>query len=385
MAKDGVDAEGSAEAERVPVTILTGFLGSGKTTLLNHILTATHGKKIAIIENEFGDVGVDDALLAANPKFSSDEEIVEVLNGCICCSVRTDLIEIVNKLAARHRSGEIHLDAIVIETTGMADPAPVAQTFLVEPAIREFARLDGVVTLVDAKHIERRLAEKKPGGVVNEAVSQVAFADRLMLNKVDLVSTSDAARIEGKLRAINTVAPIRRCRHGQVSVDAVLNLHGFDLQRTLAADPSFLLPSRAPTRHDGLVSSVSLDQGGPRHLRRVRKGELDLDLVQSWIGELLEARGDDIYRMKGVLAIAHASQRFVFHAVHMTIDGSFTDEWGDDESRESKLVFIGAQSSALPCAHPPSRGGSLAWLVRRQAGGGSGGRRIGWAADRVGD
>ena len=162
--------------ERVPVTILTGFLGAGKTTLLNHILTATHGKKIAIIENEFGDTSIDDKLIAKNSQFHSDEEIVETLNGCICCSVRQDLIAILKKLAGRSAAGELRLDAIVIETTGMADPAPVAQTFLVDDAIKAFARLDGIVTIVDAKHIEQHLDEHKPAGVVNEASAQVAFA-----------------------------------------------------------------------------------------------------------------------------------------------------------------------------------------------------------------
>ena len=172
------------EASRVPVTILTGFLGSGKTTLFNHILTAAHGKKIAIIQNEFGETSIDDRLMAKNTKFATEQEIVEVLNGCICCSVRTDLVEVLKKLAARCRAGTLEIDAIIIETTGMANPAPVAQTFLVEPEVRAFARIDGVVTLVDAKHVEQHLSEEKADGDVNETISQVAFADRLLLNKV---------------------------------------------------------------------------------------------------------------------------------------------------------------------------------------------------------
>ena len=182
--------------DRVPVTILTGFLGSGKTTLLNHILSATHGKKIAIIENEFGETAIDDKLLQKNTKIHSDEEIIEVLNGCICCSVRQDLVRVVEKLASRTAAGELALDAIVIETTGMADPAPVAQTFLVNEDIKAFARLDGIVTMVDAMHVERHLDAVKPDDVVNEAVAQAAFADRLLLNKTDLVTEEDLARIE---------------------------------------------------------------------------------------------------------------------------------------------------------------------------------------------
>ena len=220
---------------RVPVTILTGFLGSGKTTLLNHILTATHGKKIAIIENEFGETAIDDKLLSNNSKFKTDEQIVEVLNGCICCSVRQDLVVVLQRLAGCTQAGDLKLDAIIIETTGMADPAPVAQTFLIHEDIKAFARLDGIVTMVDAKHVERHLDAIKPEDVVNEAQAQAAFADRLLLNKIDLVTEEDLERIEARLRGINPFAPIQRCSRGDVSVDPVLDIRGFDLQRALQA------------------------------------------------------------------------------------------------------------------------------------------------------
>jgi len=331
---------------RVPVTILTGFLGSGKTTLLNHILTATHGRKIAIIENEYGDTAIDDALIKdKNSKFHSDEEIVEVLNGCICCSVRQDLVDFVLKLAARTKAGHLCLDAIVIETTGLADPAPVAQTFLVDPEVREYARLDGIVTLIDAVHIEAHLDEEKPDGVVNEAAAQLAFADRLLLNKTDLVSSADLPRIEARLRAVNAFAPIERCAHGQVSVKSVLNIRGFDLQRALKISPEILNPNAPKTLHDARVGSVSLDQSAPRHLRLVNKGALNIRLMQQWVSELLQSAGD-IFRMKGVLSIAHAEQRFVYHSVHMLFNGGFAAPWAEGEARESKMVFIGKNLNA---------------------------------------
>jgi len=333
---------GVPPVQRVPVTILSGFLGSGKTTLLNHILTATHGKKIAIVENEFGEVAIDDALIATQSRHVAGEGIVAVLNGCVCCTVREDLIDIIRKLGSRYRAGELSLDAIVIETTGMADPMPVAQSFLMDAVVREFTRLDGIVCLVDVKHIEQHLDETKPAGTVNEAAAQVGFADRILLNKIDLASWSDVDRVEARLRAMNPCAPIERCTHCNVSVDSVLNIHGFDLQRTLTTLPNFLNATPAvETKHDPSITSVSLNQGAARHLRTVRAGELDLGMFQEWLRELLASRGKDIFRVKGVLAVAHADVKYVCHAVHMTFMAAFDEPWSPDERRESKLVFIG--------------------------------------------
>ena len=325
----------------VPVTILTGFLGSGKTTLLNHILSATHGKKIAVIENEFGEVGIDDALLQKNMKAKMDEDLVEMMNGCICCTVRSDLVEVLKKLAARARGG-LKLDAIIIETTGMADPAPVAQvhvglkeasvhnrsagflrsdfppffpliypahqnilyaqTFFVDPDVSAFCKLDGIVTLVDAKHIEAHLDEVKPEGAENESVEQIAFADRVLLNKIDVLpNEEDLARVEARIRALNKFAPIFRCERSNVDVKDVLNLKAFDLQRTLELDPEFLNTDGEHV-HDQTVTSVGI----------YTTESVDKAALERWVETLLREKGTDLYRMKGVLSVAFSELRFVY-------------------------------------------------------------------------
>lgn len=316
--------------DKVPVTVLTGFLGSGKTTLLNHILTVTHGKKIAVIENEFGEQGIDDTLLANNTREHIEEEIIEMMNGCICCTVRQDLVAVLKKLSARVTSGQLHLDGIIIETTGLADPAPVAQTFFVDKTVSSFCELDGIITLVDAKHIEQHLDDEKPEGTENEAVEQLAFADRILLNKIDLVSEEDLERVEGRIKSINSFASIRRCQQSEVSVNSVLNIKGFDLERTLKMDPEFLNTDEEHS-HDQSVTSLSI----------VLPGELDLDEVQKWVEQTLKTKGADIFRMKGVLSLAHVEEKFVYQAVHMIFNGTFHSKWADDEERVSRIVFIG--------------------------------------------
>ena len=322
----------SADDTRVPVTILTGYLGSGKTTLVNHILSdKTHGKKIAIIENEFGDVGIDDALMAKNSKEQVEEEIIEMMNGCICCTVRQDLVVVLRKFSERMKQGTLKkLDCVLIETTGMADPAPVAQTFFVDDEVKENFRLDGIVTLIDAKHVEQHLDEEKAEGEENEAVEQVAFADRMILNKTDLVTEDDLVRVEKRLKSMNASAPIIRSERSAVSVANVLDIRAFDLKKTIDMDPEFL-NTENEHEHDTTVSSVSV----------IEKRPLDLDAIQRWINYLLVNRGTDLYRMKGVLNVAKSDERFMFQAVHMIFNGNFDEPWQADETRESRFVFIG--------------------------------------------
>jgi G3E family GTPase len=321
-----------ADDTRVPVTILTGYLGSGKTTLVNHILSdKTHGKRIAIIENEFGDVGIDDALMAKNSKEQVEEEIIEMMNGCICCTVRQDLVVVLRKFSERMKQGTLKkLDCVLIETTGMADPAPVAQTFFVDDEVKENFRLDGIVTLIDAKHVEQHLDEEKAEGEENEAVEQVAFADRMILNKTDLVTEDDLVRVEKRLKSMNASAPIIRSERSAVSVANVLDIRAFDLKKTIDMDPEFL-NTENEHEHDTTVSSVSV----------IEKRPLDLDAIQRWINYLLVNRGTDLYRMKGVLNVAKSDERFMFQAVHMIFNGNFDEPWQADETRESRFVFIG--------------------------------------------
>ncbi len=342
-------------APQIPVTVLTGYLGAGKTTLLNRILSEAHGKRYAVIVNEFGEIGIDNDLIV-----ESDEEIYEMNNGCVCCTVRGDLVRVVEGLMRRPG----RFDAIVVETTGLADPAPVAQTFFMDEDVRRKTRLDAVVALVDAKHLPLRLKDSK------EAEDQIAFADVVVLNKTDLVSPEELAKVEATVRAINPTARIHRTTRSGVALDEVLDRGAFDLQRVLADDPHFLDADdhhhehecgpdcahdhhehhahdhhhhdhdhdhyhhhgEASPIHDVTVRSISL-----------RGGEMDPKKFFPWVEKVTQTDGPSILRMKGIIAFKNDPDRYVIQGVHMITEGDHQRAWKDGERHESRLVFIGRE------------------------------------------
>ncbi|KAJ4952044.1 hypothetical protein NE237_028876 [Protea cynaroides] len=326
---------------RVPTTVITGFLGSGKTTLLNHILTSQHGRRIAVIENEFGEVDIDGSLVASHSSVS--EDILMVNNGCLCCTVRGDLVKMLLKLAKEKRD---KFDHIVIETTGLAKPAPVIETFCTDELVSRYVKLDGVVTLVDCKHAMRHLNEVKPRFVVNEAVEQVAYADRIILNKTDLVSEAELEALRKRIKHINGMAQTKEATFGAVDIDFVLGVGGYDLDRIeseVQLDESHGASHHHEAghehhrghhhdhKHDSAVSSVSI----------VSEETLDLDEVDDWLERLVEEKGENLYRLKGVLSVSGSDKRYVVQGVHSILDSCPGKAWGPEEKRINKLVFIG--------------------------------------------
>lgn len=361
-------------SEKIPVTVLTGYLGAGKTTLLNRILTEDHGKKFAVIVNEFGEIGIDNDLVV-----DADEEVFEMNNGCICCTVRGDLIRILEGLM--RRKGKF--DAILVETTGLADPAPVAQTFFVDADVQKETRLDAIVTVADAKFLADRLKDAP------EAKNQIVFADVILLNKTDLVSKAELEEVEARIRGLNPYAKLYRTNKCDVPLDAVLDRRAFELDRILELDPDFLTVDEhdhdhehghhhhghhehGHHEHEGHDCGPGCDHEDHKHghhdhdhhdhghahdhhdhapkvihdeeVRSVAfklDGPVDPDLFLPWINEVVQRDGPDILRSKGILAFPNEPRRYVFQGVHMILDGDLQRDWKEGESRASRIVFIG--------------------------------------------
>jgi G3E family GTPase len=324
-------------SDKIPVTVLTGYLGAGKTTLLNRILSEPHGKKYAVIVNEFGEIGIDNDLIVG-----ADEEVFEMNNGCICCTVRGDLIRIIDGLM--RRKGKF--DAIIVETTGLADPAPVAQTFFVDENIGNKTKLDAVVTVADAKWLRDRLRDAP------EAKNQIAFADVILINKTDLVTDAELREVEARIRGINPYAKLHRTQRAQIPLGEVLDRKAFDLERILDIEPEFLHAEQHDHHHDhdhGHDHGHSHAHGGLKHyhdedmqsISLKTDQPLDPDKFFPFIQNLTQAEGPNILRSKGILSLKDDPQRFVFQGVHMMLDGDHQREWRADEKRESRIVFIG--------------------------------------------
>ena len=315
---------------QIPVTVLTGYLGAGKTTLLNRILTENHGKKYAVIVNEFGEIGIDNDLIV-----ESDEEVFEMNNGCVCCTVRGDLIRVVEGLVKRPGG----FDGILVETTGLADPVPVAQTFFMDDDVRARAKLDAVITIADAKHLTESLADSP------EAQEQIGFADVILLNKTDLVSADELAAVERSIRAMNPHALIHRTERCAIPLAQILDRGAFDLDRILSLDPEFLDGDHHDHDHDHDHDDHhhhhhDIEASGVRSVS-LRGGSLDPQKFFPWIQQTAQEQGPDILRMKGILSLRDDPERYVVQGVHMIIEGNHQRAWKDGEKRESRLVFIG--------------------------------------------
>jgi G3E family GTPase len=324
------------ECDKIPVTIVTGFLGAGKTTLVNHILKGDHGLKIAVVENEFGEVSIDTDLVQENLKAA--ESIVTMDNGCVCCSVRGDLIRALTELLSKGKQ----FDAVLVECTGLADPAPVAFTFYMNPDINEYYKIDSILALVDAKHVKQHVEEVKPDGVVNEAVSQIAFADRILCNKTDLVSPEELAETKALIKSINGFADIVECQNSNVPLATVLGVNSFSIEKTLEVDPDFMEdPDKA--QGDPTKKKKVHDTSGVGSVGIQLEGELDDVVFNGFMQQLLQAKARDLFRSKGVLCIhGQGKTKFVFQGVHEQINfGPSLESWKEDETPMNKLVFIG--------------------------------------------
>jgi G3E family GTPase len=321
--------------EKIPVTVLTGYLGAGKTTLLNRILSEPHGKKYAVIVNEFGEIGIDNDLIVG-----ADEEVFEMNNGCICCTVRGDLIRIIDGLM--RRKGKF--DAIIVETTGLADPAPVAQTFFVDENVGKNTKLDAVVTVADAKWLRDRLRDAP------EAKNQIAFADVILINKTDLVSDAELREVEARIRGINPYARLHRTQRAQIPLNEVLERNAFDLERILDIEPEFLHADDHDHHHDhhdhdhGHAHAHGMKHYHDEEMQSIALSTdkpLDPDKFFPFIQNLVQVEGPNILRSKGILSLRDDPQRFVFQGVHMMLDGDHQREWREGEPRLSRVVFIG--------------------------------------------
>ncbi len=312
-------ANPSPDKNLIPVTILTGFLGAGKTTLLNRILTEQHGEKIAVIENEFGETGVDNEILVED----REESIIEMNNGCLCCTVRGDLVRILGDLGKKRRQGKLRFDRVVIETTGLANPGPVAQTFFMDEGIHDEYLLDAVITVVDAKHGQKQLDEH------DEARAQVGFADRILLSKTDLVAEADVADLMDRLRDMNPRAQQKKVHFGETDIREILDIRGFNLSAALEIDPAFL--EEGHHHHDDDVKSFVWRDPRP----------LQMEKIETFLSLMVQNYGEDLLRYKGILNIQGDPRRMIFQGVHMLMGGTPGKPWAAGETRESVMVFIG--------------------------------------------